>query len=98
MLSTLLSTPWHQFNPRSLMNPKKGSSASTGAHVGEGNRMRVARSADELGEQGAIKPKIARIAHFDDAAGAHPVPTTNGRAQTTRGVAVEHADDECDSR
>jgi NADPH:quinone reductase-like Zn-dependent oxidoreductase len=73
MLSMLASTPWLQFNPLSLMNADKG---VFGVNLG---RMwdeidRMARWVDQLmslWEQGAIKPKIARIFRFDEAAAAH---------------------------
>jgi NADPH:quinone reductase-like Zn-dependent oxidoreductase len=100
MLSTLASTPWLQFNPLSLVKANEGVFVVDLAHMWD-EIDRVTGWVDQLislWEQGAIKPKIARIVHFDDAAGAHPAPTTNGRAQTTRAWRCEHAEDECDSR
>jgi NADPH:quinone reductase-like Zn-dependent oxidoreductase len=73
MVTALAQTPWVQFNPLSLMNANKGVFGVNLGHMwGEVDRMR--RWMDQLmglWEQGAIKPKIAQVFTFDEAAAAH---------------------------
>jgi NADPH:quinone reductase-like Zn-dependent oxidoreductase len=73
MLSMLASTSSLQFNPLSLMNANKGVFGVNLGHMWD-EIDRTAGWADQLmilWHQGAIKPKIARIFRFDEAAAAH---------------------------
>ena len=73
MVSMLANTPWVQFNPLSLMNANKGVFGVNLGHMwGEFDRMRPwMDQLMGLWENGAIKPKIARVFKFDEAAAAH---------------------------
>ena len=73
LVSMLVSTPWLQFNPLSLMNANKGVFGVNLGHMwGEVARMRGwMDQLISLWEKGAIKPKIARTFRFDEAAAAH---------------------------
>jgi synaptic vesicle membrane protein VAT-1 len=73
LVSMLARTPWLQFNPLSLMNANKGVFGVNLGHMwGEIGRMRGwLDQLMSLWEQGAIKPKIARVFSFDEAAIAH---------------------------
>ena len=73
MMSMLASTPWLQFNPLSLMNANKGVFGVNLGHMWD-EIDRMTGWVDQLmslWEQGAIKPKIARTFHFNEAAAAH---------------------------
>ena len=73
MASMLANTPWVQFNPLSLMNANKGVFGVNLAHIW-GDFDRVRPWMDQLmglWESGAIKPKVARVFRFDEAAAAH---------------------------
>ncbi len=73
MASMLANTPWVQFNPLSLMNANKGVFGVNLAHMWT-DFDRVRPWMDQLmglWESGAIKPKIARVFRFDEAAAAH---------------------------
>ena len=73
MVSMLAGTPWLQFNPLSLMNANKGVFGVNLGHLwDEGDR--IAGWMDQLirlWEEGAIKPRIARVFSFSEAAAAH---------------------------
>jgi NADPH:quinone reductase-like Zn-dependent oxidoreductase len=73
MVSMLANTPWVQFNPLSLMNANKGVFGVNLGHMwGEFDRVRPwMDQLMDLREKGAIKPKIARVFKFDEAAAAH---------------------------
>ncbi len=73
MMSMLANTPWVQFNPLSLMNANKGVFGVNLGHMwGEFDRMRGwMDQLIGLWESGAIKPKVARVFTFDEAAAAH---------------------------
>jgi NADPH:quinone reductase-like Zn-dependent oxidoreductase len=73
MLSAVANMPWFQFNPLSLMNANKGVFGVNLGHMwGEIDRQRGwADRLWELWAQGAIKPKIARSFHFNEAPQAH---------------------------
>ena len=73
MVSMLANTPWVQFNPLSLMNANKGVFGVNLGHMwGEFDRMRPwMDQLMGLWENGAIKPKIARVFNFDEAAASH---------------------------
>jgi synaptic vesicle membrane protein VAT-1 len=73
MVSMLASTPWVQFNPLSLMNANKGVFGVNLGHMwGEFDRMRSwMEQLLSLWDNGVIKPKIARVFKFDEAAAAH---------------------------
>ncbi|MBV9288236.1 MAG: zinc-binding dehydrogenase [Hyphomicrobiales bacterium] len=73
MASMLANTPWVQFNPLSLMSANKGVFGVNLGHMwGESARMRAwMDQLTGLWESGAIKPKIARVFTFDEAAAAH---------------------------
>jgi NADPH:quinone reductase-like Zn-dependent oxidoreductase len=73
MASMLANTPWFQFNPLSLMNANKGVFGVNLGHMwGEFDRVRPWMDRlMGLWEKGAIKPKIARVFKFDEAAAAH---------------------------
>jgi synaptic vesicle membrane protein VAT-1 len=73
MLGLLVTTPWFQFNPLSLMNANKGVFGVNLGHMwGEIERQRAwAEELLALWMQGVIKPKIARSFRFDEAAKAH---------------------------
>ncbi len=73
MASMLANTPWVQFNPLSLMNANKGVFGVNLAHIW-GDFDRVRPWMDQLmglWESGAIKPKVAQVFRFDEAAAAH---------------------------
>jgi len=73
MASMLANTPWVQFNPLSLMNANKGVFGVNLRHIWE-DFDRVQPWVDQLmglWESGAVKPKIARVFKFDEAAAAH---------------------------
>jgi synaptic vesicle membrane protein VAT-1 len=73
MVSMLANTPWVQFNPLSLMNANKGVFGVNLAHIW-GGFDRARPWIDQLmglWDSGAIKPKIARVFRFDEAAAAH---------------------------
>jgi synaptic vesicle membrane protein VAT-1 len=73
MASMLANTPWVRFNPLSLMNANKGVFGVNLSHVW-GDFERVRPWMDQLvglWESGAIKPKVARVFRFDEAAAAH---------------------------
>jgi NADPH:quinone reductase-like Zn-dependent oxidoreductase len=72
-LSMLVSTPWFQFNPLSLMSANKGVFGVNLGHMwGDVDRMQEwADRLLELSAKGAIKPKVARSFRFDEAAQAH---------------------------
>ncbi len=73
MVSMLAGTPWLQFNPLSLMSANKGVFGVNLGHMwDEGDR--IAGWMDQLirlWEEGAIKPRIARMFSFSEAAAAH---------------------------
>jgi NADPH:quinone reductase-like Zn-dependent oxidoreductase len=73
MVSMLAGTPWLQFNPLSLMNANKGVFGVNLGHMwDEGDRM--AGWMDQLMRlwgEGAVKPRIARVFSFSEAAAAH---------------------------
>jgi len=73
MVSMLANTPWVQFNPLSLMNANKGVFGVNLAHIwGEFDRVRPwIDQLMDLWDNGAIKPKIARVFSFDEAPAAH---------------------------
>jgi len=73
MASMLMNTPWVQFNPLSLMNANKGVFGVNLGHMwGEFDRMRPwMDQLMGLWSSGAIRPKIARVFKFDEAAAAH---------------------------
>jgi NADPH:quinone reductase-like Zn-dependent oxidoreductase len=73
MARMLANTPWVQFNPLSLMNANKGVFGVNLGHMwGEFDRVRPwMDQLMGLWEKGAIKPKIARVFKFDEAAAAH---------------------------
>lgn len=73
MLLMLVNTPWLQFNPLSLMNANKGVFGVNQGHMwGEIDRLRGwLDQVLGLYEKGAIKPKIARVFTFGEAAAAH---------------------------
>jgi NADPH:quinone reductase-like Zn-dependent oxidoreductase len=73
MVAMLANTPWVQFNPLSLMNANKGVFGVNLGHMwGEFDRARGwMDQLMKLWESGAIKPKIARVFKFDEAAAAH---------------------------
>jgi synaptic vesicle membrane protein VAT-1 len=73
MVSMLANTPWLQFNPLSLMNANKAVFGVNLGHMwGEFDRMRPwMEQVLDLWDQGVIKPKIARVFKFDEAAAAH---------------------------
>jgi NADPH:quinone reductase-like Zn-dependent oxidoreductase len=73
MASMLANTPWVQFNPLSLMNANKGVFGVNLGHMwGDFDRMRPwMDQLMGLWESGAIKPKIARVFKFYEAAAAH---------------------------
>jgi NADPH:quinone reductase-like Zn-dependent oxidoreductase len=73
MAAMLANTPWVQFNPLSLMNANKGVFGVNLGHMwGEFDRMRPwMDQLMGLWESGAIRPKIARVFKFDEAAAAH---------------------------
>ena len=73
MLAVLAGTPWLQFNPISLMNANKGVFGVNLGHMwGEIDRMREwAEQVLALWRQGVVKPKVAQIFRFDEAAQAH---------------------------
>jgi NADPH:quinone reductase-like Zn-dependent oxidoreductase len=73
MASALARTPWLQFNPLSLMNANKGVFGVNLGHMwGEVERMRGwMDQLMGLWAEGAIKPKIAHVFTFDEAAAAH---------------------------
>jgi synaptic vesicle membrane protein VAT-1 len=73
MVSMLANTPWVQFNPLSLMNANKGVFGVNLGHMwGEFGRVRPwMDQLMGLWESGAIKPKVARVFRFDEAAAAH---------------------------
>jgi synaptic vesicle membrane protein VAT-1 len=72
-LALLVSTPWFQFNPLSLMNANKGVfGVMVGHMMGEVARLREWMDAVlALSALGVVKPKIARSFRFDEAADAH---------------------------
>jgi synaptic vesicle membrane protein VAT-1 len=73
MVSMLANTPWVQFNPLSLMNANKGVFGVNLAHIW-GGFDRARPWIDQLmglWDNGAIKPKIARVFSFDQAPAAH---------------------------
>lgn len=73
MVKLLASTPWLQFNPVALINDNKGVFGVNFGHMwGEIDNIR--NWADQLfalWSAGAIKPRIARVFKFDEAAQAH---------------------------
>ena len=71
MVSMLANTPWVQFNPLSLMNANKGVFGVNLGHMwGDFDRMRPwMDQLMGLWENGAIKPKVARVFKFAEAAG-----------------------------
>ncbi len=73
MLALLVSTPWFQFNPISLMNANKGVFGVNLGHMwGELDHIREwADRLLDLWAQGVVKPKIARSFRFDEAPQAH---------------------------
>ncbi len=73
MLSMLANTPWVQFNPLSLMNANKGVFGVNLGHMwGEIDLMRGwLDPLMGLWEKGVIKPRIARVFAFNEAAAAH---------------------------
>ena len=73
MAAMLANTPWVQFNPLSLMNANKGVFGVNLGHMwGDFDRMRPwMDQLMGLWESGAIRPKIARVFKFDEAAAAH---------------------------
>jgi synaptic vesicle membrane protein VAT-1 len=73
MLAAVARIPWFQFNPLALMNANKGVFGVNLGHMwGELDRQREwADRLLELWEKGAIKPKIAKSFHFDEAPKAH---------------------------
>jgi NADPH:quinone reductase-like Zn-dependent oxidoreductase len=73
MLAVLAGTPWLQFNPISLISANKGVFGVNLGHMwGEIDRMREwAEQVLALWPQGIVKPKVAQIFRFDEAAQAH---------------------------
>jgi synaptic vesicle membrane protein VAT-1 len=73
MASMLVNTPWVQFNPLSLMNANKGVFGVNLGHMwSEFDRMRGwMEQLMALWDDGAVKPKIARVFKFDEAPAAH---------------------------
>jgi hypothetical protein len=100
MLSMLANTPWLQFNPLSLMSANKG---VVGVNLGDmwDEIDRMGGWVDQLmslWEEGAIKPKIARIFRFDEAAAAHafhsgPQEHREGIADAVVGTPWRHRSD-----
>jgi NADPH:quinone reductase-like Zn-dependent oxidoreductase len=72
-LTTLLSMPWLQFNPLSLINANKGVFGVNLGHMwGEVDRMRGwADQLLDLWSAGVVKPRIASTFTFAHAADAH---------------------------
>ena len=69
LVSMLANTPWFQFNPLSLMNANKGVSGVNLGHMWD-EIDRMTGWVDQLmslWEEGAIKPKVARIFRFQRA-------------------------------
>ena len=73
MVSMLAKTPWVQFNPLSLMNANKGVFGVNLGHMwSEFDRVRPwMDQLIGLWDIGEIKPKIAKVFTFDEAAAAH---------------------------
>jgi synaptic vesicle membrane protein VAT-1 len=73
MVSMLAGTPWLQFNPLSLMNANKGVFGVNLGHMWD-EVDRMAGWMDQLMRlwgEGAVKPRIARVFSFSEAAAAH---------------------------
>ena len=73
MLLTLVSMPWLQFNPLSLIDANKGVFGVNLGHLwGEVDRIRGwGEELLGLWKSGVIRPQIARTFRFEDAAAAH---------------------------
>lgn len=73
MMSMVARTPWLQFNPLSLMNANKGVFGVNLGHMWDEPDRTGAwiNQLIRLWEQGAIKPRVARVFRFSEAAAAH---------------------------